>query len=51
MSNSGTKGAEVVYALLKSYADASLQTKNGDTALDLAIRFRNHDAAALLAQE
>ena len=51
MSNGGTKGAAVVQTLLSHHADVSVQTKNGDTALDLAVRFKNKDTAELLASE
>ena len=37
--------------MLRSHADPSLQNKVGDLALDLAVRFRNHASAAVLAVE
>tara|TARA_B100000780_G_C20815763_1_gene324091 strand:- start:75 stop:233 length:159 start_codon:yes stop_codon:yes gene_type:complete len=51
MNNLGDRGARVVRLLLRAHADASLQNKVGDLALDLAVRFGNHASAAILAIE
>lgn len=51
MNNCGDRGARVVRLLLRSHADPTLQNKVGDLALDLAVRFRNHASAAILAVE
>ena len=51
MNNRGSRGARVVRLLLRSHADASLQNKVGDLALDLAVRFGNHASASILNVE
>ena len=48
MNNIGARGKGVVRALLHAQADPDVRTKNGDTALDLAMRFKNDEVVQIL---
>lgn len=48
MCNVGPRGRIVVRRLIDAHAEPSLRTKHGDTALDLARRFKNDEVIKLL---